>query len=222
MILPCDCPSPAHCLEATGGEQGLTADELEIVRLRRERIEQEATNLEMGGEIAKLRRELSEARADISALRDDRDRIRTASAEALESRDRLSTIVDEAFGAQEVLDTDALLSRLEHLLTEMAHERLLVLAERDEARARISALEKVAMDCASQCDHCEPAIRIERLSEALRDLIASVEATKTRIRVIDDTACVAQSAVMSGCRQTSPDSIPKTWEPRPARCGNIA
>lgn len=132
----------------------------------------------------RMRQELAAARADISVLRADRDRIRTVSAEALALRDRLSTIVDEAFGLQEVLSTDALLSRLEHLLTKRAHERLLVLAERDEARARISALEKVAMDCASQCDHCEPAIRIERLSEALRDLIASVEATKTRNTIV--------------------------------------
>lgn len=35
-IVPCDCSSPAHCLEAAGGEQGLTADELELVRLRSE------------------------------------------------------------------------------------------------------------------------------------------------------------------------------------------
>jgi hypothetical protein len=39
MILPCDCPSTAHCLEATGGEQGLSADELEVARLRRELTE---------------------------------------------------------------------------------------------------------------------------------------------------------------------------------------
>lgn len=38
-VIPCDCASPAHCLEATGGEQGLTADELELVRLRNEVVE---------------------------------------------------------------------------------------------------------------------------------------------------------------------------------------
>jgi hypothetical protein len=60
VILTCECPSPAHCLEAAGGEQGLSADELEIVRLRRERDEARA-------ETAKLRRDLG----DVLAARDE-------------------------------------------------------------------------------------------------------------------------------------------------------
>lgn len=36
QLQPCECPSPAHCLEALGGEQGLTAEELELAALRRE------------------------------------------------------------------------------------------------------------------------------------------------------------------------------------------
>jgi hypothetical protein len=75
MILPCECPSPAHCLEATGGEQGLSADEL-----------------------ARLRRELDDGRS------------------------RLATVVDEAFGPQEVLGLDELLTRLEGLLYRSRNE----------------------------------------------------------------------------------------------------
>lgn len=62
------------------------------------------------------------------------DRIRTVSAEALALRDRLSTIVDEAFGTQEVLGVDAMLSRLEHLLTERARQHEEVRRELDEWR----------------------------------------------------------------------------------------
>lgn len=60
---PCDCPSPAHCLEATGGEQGLTAEEFELVRLR--------------GEVAELRRgrdELVRAATSLVAAADACDR----------------------------------------------------------------------------------------------------------------------------------------------------
>lgn len=53
-VIPCDCASPAHCLEATGGEQGLTADELELVRLR--------------NEVAELRRERDQFERAIAAL----------------------------------------------------------------------------------------------------------------------------------------------------------
>lgn len=36
MMLPCDCASPAECLQYAGGEQGLSADEIELAKLRRE------------------------------------------------------------------------------------------------------------------------------------------------------------------------------------------
>lgn len=36
MILPCECRSPAECLQYAGGEQGLSADEIELAKLRRE------------------------------------------------------------------------------------------------------------------------------------------------------------------------------------------
>lgn len=49
---------------------------------------------------------------------------------------------------------------------------------------RISALETVALDCASQCDHCDPEVDIECLSQALRNLINSVTATKTRDTIV--------------------------------------
>lgn len=132
--------------EATGGEQGETAEMLELARLRRE---------------------LDEARADISVLRDDRDRIRTVSAEALALRDRLATIVDETFGLQEVLGVDALLSRLEHLLTERAHERLLVLAERDEARVALR-------DLINACENTRP-------SHIPTQVVAAIEAARAAL-----------------------------------------
>lgn len=137
----------------------------------------------------RMRQDLAAARADISVLRADR----------LAMLDRLSTIVDESFGPQEVLGVDALLSRLEHLLTERARQHEEVRRELDEALARISALEKVAMDCASQCDHCDPAIRIERLSEALRDLVGSVEKLEpTRLDFTIVRQCVKAALTVLG------------------------
>jgi chromosome segregation ATPase len=75
MILPCECPSTAHCLEATGGEQGLSADELEVARLRRE----------LGAavdEIGTLRLRCEDYRLDAVTAREERDELRREVVEA--------------------------------------------------------------------------------------------------------------------------------------------
>lgn len=174
--------------EATGGEQGETA------------------------EIARLRRELDDARADISVLRADRDRIRTVSAEALALRDRLATIVDEAFGQQEVLGMDALLSRLEHLLAERAlqHEEVRAnyqwMVERAadqrldgyrELGARAAAAENARDDIRRELTETRAKLDEElgqkrsdllqdlaEVTVALRDLVASVATTNTRDTIV--------------------------------------
>jgi predicted nucleic acid-binding Zn-ribbon protein len=132
MILPCECPSPAHCLEATGGEQGLSADELEVARLRREldAALTDASNARLT--VDDLRGQLDTAHATVAELSDVRER----------ARYRLATIVDEAFGPQEALGLDALLSRLERMLHERARQHEAALRERDEARAALALLDE--------------------------------------------------------------------------------
>lgn len=177
---PCDleCAScryqldPTHCADVVSGAVAVGENELdglraENARLRRECIEQEAASLELAGDLEIVQKKLDGARAGANRF-----------------RDHLSTIVDEAFGLQEVLGTDALLSRLESLLNAQIGRHQGALRERDAARSRISALEKVALDAASQCDHCDPAVDIECLSQALRNLINSVTATKTRDTIV--------------------------------------
>lgn len=86
-VVACDCSSPAHCLEAAGGEQGLTAEEHEVARLRRElaaaddenarlrreRIDQEAVSLEMGAERDAAHAELAKDLARCARLESERD-----------------------------------------------------------------------------------------------------------------------------------------------------
>lgn len=58
-VIPYDCASSARCLEATGGEQGLTADELERFR----------------SDVADLRRELAELKREGDAIHTELTRI---------------------------------------------------------------------------------------------------------------------------------------------------
>lgn len=74
--------------EATGGEQGETA---EIVRLRRERIDQEAVNLEMGGELAKLNLELAEIGGAFAQSEQYREAVERERDEAVDALARCRT-----------------------------------------------------------------------------------------------------------------------------------
>jgi hypothetical protein len=94
------------------------------------------------------------------------------SSEALALRDRLSTIVDEAFGLQEVLDTDALLNRLEHLLAERARQHEEVRRERERLRSELAEMTGCATHwCAeggrSEREHRETLIRCRTAAQIL-------------------------------------------------------
>lgn len=99
------------CLEAISGEQGPTAEEIENAKLRRELAE------------------IAEAFRASERYRED-------------AHSRLAGIVDEAFGPQEVLSLPALLSRLEHLLTERALQHEEVRRELEKSREKVAKLRR--------------------------------------------------------------------------------
>lgn len=164
----------------------------------------------MSFEVIKLRRELEEI---ISAAVAENEREDAAAQQAFEAaikapleaeiarvRDRLSTIVDEAFGPQEALGMDALLSRLENLLTERArqHEEVRrelydvrrelneAKAECDDARTKLAAVREELLvaegnHCVDRDDH---AAEVAKLSAALRNLIDSADASMTRDTIV--------------------------------------
>lgn len=207
MILPCECPSPAHCLEATGGEQGLTSDELELARLRRERIEQEATNLEIAGEISKLRRELAEmtgvaTRWCAAAGRAEREhnetlfRCRTAAQILIEAigSNGPENVEETAKRAVEAL---AARTRVHHIEERSHHASLAELdevrVERDEAIAKFELLddhrradseliERLTAERDEAREGIESQFRehhvaLDAVTTALRHLVASISAT---------------------------------------------
>jgi predicted nucleic acid-binding Zn-ribbon protein len=110
----------------------LSADELEVARLRREldAALTDASNARLT--VDDLHGQLDTAHATVAELSDVRER----------ARYRLATIVDEAFGPQEALGLDALLSRLERMLHERARQHEAALRERDEARAALALLDE--------------------------------------------------------------------------------
>jgi ATP/maltotriose-dependent transcriptional regulator MalT len=213
---------PTHCADVVSGAVAAAENELdglrvENERLRRERIEQEAMNLEIAGLIRKVERERdeiasafvqSEARCAeilgfysstlvrLECVRGDLDEARAevARRDALIKSDGYE---DMRQHAQDLalqleatrLDRDRALVRCREASEVLIAEIGAAGPENVEATARraaerITALEKVALDSASQCDHCDPAIYIECLSQALRNLVNSVTATKTRDTIV--------------------------------------
>ena len=69
--IACECASPAECLEALGGEQGLTADELEVARLRNENIELRQRLITAETAAAVAQRELAELKAGMLRVIED-------------------------------------------------------------------------------------------------------------------------------------------------------
>lgn len=63
MILPCECASPAHCMESVGGEQGESAEFHEVARLRNENIQLRQQLITAETAAATAQRELAELKA---------------------------------------------------------------------------------------------------------------------------------------------------------------
>jgi hypothetical protein len=160
VILPCDCTSPVQCLEATGGEQGMTAEEHEVARLRRElaesddenarlrreRIDQEAVSLEI--EIERLRRELAESRAYSTAMEVDRDGACADLAKMRVERDhaeaKSAAYERDWYAAKEGFGTAA--AKLRDRVRDAERERDAAHAELAKALARCARLESQLAD----------------------------------------------------------------------------
>lgn len=190
----------------------------------------------MSFETIKLRRELEEI---ISAAVAENEREDAAAKQAFEAaikapleaeiarlRDRLSTIVDEAFGPQEALGMDALLSRLEYLLTESARQHEEVRRERDAARAdanrHLVVLDELRSELWRTRDRCRTAAQIliaeigasgpESIEETARRAVAMLQGERGQKKsdLLQDLAAahVALRDLIDACERASHVPIP--------------
>lgn len=128
-------------------------------------------------DVLQASRSIREHQAEALAVLEERMR------RAEDARGRLATILDEAFGSQEVLGLDGLLTRLEHLLHERGRQHEAALTERDEAR-----------DCGQDRDCAvSPGCQLH-LDRRGRELQEQVQDLSARLAVAAARACEVEAA----------------------------